>query len=222
MSREGEPPGRGARGGLAEASLRRADADLLAAVDGAVASATRKAGSWLACKIGCAECCIRPFPITRLDAWRLRRGLADLAAREPDRAAAVLERAKRSLETLRAGFPGDAATGRLCGDEAAEDLYFERHDSVPCPVLDPQTGACELYATRPISCRTYGPPVTFGGEKLAPCRLCFIGAPPETIEACRVEPDRDRIEAAILDRLAREDGESWETIIAFAIALEDP
>ena len=29
-------------------------------------------------------------------------------------------------------------------------------DDVPCPALDPETGGCDLYAARPITCRTFG------------------------------------------------------------------
>ncbi len=203
-----------------EADLARADRLLLEAVDGVLEVAARKAKSWLACRLGCTECCIGPIPISRLDAWRLRRGLRELKERDPERAAAIVARAREAIETVRAGFPGDAKSGRLSGDQEAEDRFFERHAVLPCPVLDPATGGCDLHAHRPVSCRTYGPPVVFGGEKLAPCRLCFQGAVPRTIEGCRVEPDPNGIEAAILQRLEKGDGETWETIIAFAVAEE--
>jgi Fe-S-cluster containining protein len=84
-------------------------------------------------------------------------------------------------------------------------------------VLDPATQTCDLYAHRPLSCRTYGPPVTFNGQNLPHCRLCFTASSPEATEACRVEPDRDGLERAILDRLKRDGGESHETLIAWAV-----
>ena len=83
------------------------------------------------------------------------------------------------------------------------------------------TQTCELYAHRPLSCRTYGPPVTFGGENLPPCRLCFTEAGPATIEECRVKPDPMELERAILNRLKRDAGDDRETIIAYAV-LEPP
>jgi Fe-S-cluster containining protein len=179
--------------------------------------AARLAGPNLACRPGCSECCHGPFPITRLDAWRLREGLAALRARDPRRAAAILERAQRTVERFREGFPGDGVTGRLSGDEEAEDRFFERHAGVPCPVLDPATQTCDLYDHRPVSCRTYGPPVRFGGQDLPPCRLCFQDAPAGTIEACRVEPDPDHLERTVLERLERGDGDASETVIAYAV-----
>lgn len=207
---EGDP-------GLKRRNLLRADGDLRDAVDAAIASAARKAGDQLVCRAGCSECCIGPFPINRLDAWRLREGLQELRERDPARAAAIEARAREAVEALQKGFPGDPATGLLSGDEAAEDGFFEEHSGRACPVLDPATQTCDLYAHRPVSCRAYGPPVTFNGQEKPPCRLCFTTSRPAAIEACRVEPDRDSLERAILDRLKRDDGESRETLIAWAV-----
>jgi len=209
---------------LARTSLLRADRDLLEAVDGAIASAARRAGDQLVCRAGCSECCIGPFPINRLDAWRLGEGMTSLRQRDPARADTVQERARRTVAALRATFPGDPEAGSLGGDEKAEDRFFEEHSAVPCPVLDPATQTCDLYEHRPLFCRSYGPPVTFGGEKLPPCRLCFTTAPKEAIEASRAVPDRLGLERAILDRLKRDGGDDTETIIAYAIAAggEEP
>lgn len=206
---------------IARRSLLRADRDLVDEVDAVLAKAARLAGSDLACKPGCSECCHGPFPINRLDAGRLREGLAELRKHNPARAEAIVERARRQTAIYHAGFPGDPDAGRLGGDEGVEDLFFERHAGVPCPVLDPATQTCDLYAHRPLSCRTYGPPVTFGGENLPPCRLCFTNATPARIEECRVTPDPMELERAILRRLRRDAGDDRETIIAYAI-LETP
>jgi len=220
------PGGRGPRpsaaaavqdGTIARRNLLRADADLTGAVDAVIAGAARRAGPQLVCRAGCSECCIGPLPITRLDAWRLREGLEALRQSDPARAAVIQERARAAVERLRQDFPGDAERGLLRGDEQAEDRLLERHSDMPCPVLDPATQTCDLYAHRPISCRTYGPPVRFNGQDLPPCRLCFTTAAPEAVEASRVEPDKDGLERAILQRLKRDDGESRETLIAWAV-----
>lgn len=185
-------------------------------VDEAMADAAARAGGHLACRPGCTECCHGPFPINELDARRLRQGLAELAAREPERAQAVAERAKAQIPLLREGFPGDPETGVLAADdEAEEEEYFARHGDLPCPVLDPETGRCDLYAHRPLTCRMFGPPVQIGEAALPPCRLCFQGASPETVEACRVEPDPYGIEDRLLSRL----GNDAETIVTFSLVL---
>lgn len=206
---------------LARESRLRADRELLATVDGVIAAGARRAASELACRPGCSECCLGPFPINRLDAWRLGEGMADLKRRDPARAAALLERARRAIEAARATFPGDAAIGRLSGDKAAEDRFFEAPPAAPCPALDPATQTCDLYAHRPMACRTYGLPVTFSGENLPHCRLCFTRSTTETIESCRVTPDKLGIEAAILKRLRRDGGDDAETIVAYAVLAGD-
>ena len=199
--------------------LHRADRRLLQVVDGALAEATRLAatpeGSWLACRPGCTECCHGPFPINRLDVLRLRRGLAELAERDPERARVLAERARAQLSILHEDFPGDPRTGVLSEDADTADDFFARHGGLPCPVLDPRTGRCELYDHRPLTCRTFGPPVRIGESDLPPCRLCFQGAPGESVEACRVEPDPHGLEDRLIARLGGD-----ETLIAFAV-VED-
>jgi len=202
----------------APTSAAALDRRLLESLERDFGESARRAGPWLACRPGCTECCIGPFPITRLDALRLREGLAALAAREPARAAAIVARAERAVHDFEDGFPGDHAAGLLADDEAALDGFFERHRARPCPALDPASGRCELYEARPVSCRTYGPPVSFAGEPAPPCRLCFVGADSETIERCRFEPDPAGLEQRALAELGFTAGEDWETLIAFALA----
>jgi Fe-S-cluster containining protein len=179
--------------------------------------AAANAGQWLACRPGCAECCFGPFPITRLDVRRLRIGLSLLGESDPRRALAVRRRAEQAVAVLAEGFPGDPVTGRLTGEEPTLDRFFERHGSLPCPALDPGTQRCDLYAWRPVSCRTYGPPTRFGDERSPPCRLCFVDASAESIEASRMVPDRDGQEQRILAGMGVLGGEEWETLIAFAL-----
>jgi Fe-S-cluster containining protein len=83
-------------------------------------------------------------------------------------------------------------------------------------VLDPETGTCDLYAARPITCRTFGPAMQYQGTALGVCELCFEGASHEEIAACTVEVDPDGVE----DQLLAEAGDR-ETIVAYAL-LEEP
>ena len=182
------------------------DAELVQIVDSALAGASRKAGSWLACRVGCTQCCIGPFAITPLDAARLQAGLADLESRDPARATRV----RRSAEESAARLSREFTLEQLLSEDAAGD-------NEPCPALDPDTGACDLYSARPITCRTFGPPVRFGGEALAVCELCFDGATGEEIAACEVDVDPGNLEGALLTEL-----EGGETIVAFALAAGGP
>ena len=189
------------------------DQALIQIVDAAVAEAARRSGAWLVCRPGCTQCCIGPFPINQLDARRLRLGLAELDASDPRRAARVRERARRSVEMLGPDFPGDAATGILDESEEGEARFADFADAEPCPALDPEAGTCDLYSYRPLTCRTFGPPMRCGEEAIAVCELCFDGASDEEIAACEVEVDPEGVEAKLLEELA-----PGRTIVAFALA----
>ena len=177
-----------------------ADRELLRVIQDAWEQAARIAGDHLICRPGCTACCHGPFPISALDARRLRRGLAELSRSAPERSAAIALRARAQSER----FPSGAAIEEIC----------ERFGDIPCPVLETETGRCELYEHRPLTCRTFGPPTRFGEESIPPCDLSFEGASEAEIEAARVEPDPDDLEGKILARLPERDR---ETLIAFAL-----
>ena len=193
------------------------DQALIQIVDSALADAARRAGEWLVCRPGCTQCCIGVFTINQLDARRLRQGLADLEAVAPQRATRVRERAREAVARLAREFPGDLATGVLDEGEIAEQRFSEFANDEPCPALDPETGACELYESRPMTCRTFGPPVR-SEEGLGVCELCFHGASVEQIAACEMIPDPDDLESTLLQELERTTGARGETIVAFALA----
>jgi Fe-S-cluster containining protein len=193
------------------------DQALIQIVDAAMAEAARKSGAWLVCRPGCTDCCMGPFPITQLDAQRLREGLAELDRRDPRRAARVRERARQAVARILPDFPGDATTGVLGEDEEAEERFAALAEDGPCPVLDPATGTCDLYAARPITCRIFGPPVRCGSEAVGVCELCFQGASDAEIAACEVEIDPQGLESRLSDELERTTGARGQTVVAFAL-----
>jgi Fe-S-cluster containining protein len=193
------------------------DARLLAAVDAACALSHARAAGRLDYGRGCPACCQGPFPINRLDVLRLQRGLAELSRTDPGRAHAIADAAAEAVSAVASEYPGDAATGVLMEDETAREPFFTRFGARPCPALDLRSGRCQLYEWRPITCRTFGPPVHLGGRDLEACELCFRGTA-EDERACRVEPDAEGREDAILDRLEAEEGDRGETIVAYALA----
>jgi Fe-S-cluster containining protein len=167
------------------------DEALIRIVDAALAEAARKSGPWLVCRPGCTECCMGPFPITQLDARRLREGLAELESRDRQRAARVRERARQ------------AAAGAATDDD-------------PCPALDPSTGTCDLYAARPITCRIFGPPVRYGSDAVGICELCFQGASDQEIAACQVDVDPG-LESQLSNEVEESTGVRGETSVASAL-----
>jgi len=157
------------------------------------------------------------FSINQLDARRLRQGLADLDVLAPERAAHVRERAREAVARLAPEFPGAPATGLLDEGEVAEQRFAEFANDEPCPALDLETGNCELYESRPMTCRTFGPPVR-SEEGLGVCELCYHEASDEEIASCEMVPDPDDLESDLLRELERRTGDRGETIVAFALA----
>jgi Fe-S-cluster containining protein len=198
-------------------TLPSGDQKLIQIVDAALADVTRRSGAWLACRLGCTQCCFGAFPINQLDALRLRRGLADLEQLAPLRATNVRQRARESVARLSPDFPGDPLTGILHEGEEAEQQFADFANDEPCPALDPLTGACELYESRPMTCRVFGPPVRSEGG-LGVCELCFQGASDEEIAACEMKPDPDNVESRLLAKLEKSAGAHGNTIIAFCLA----
>jgi len=200
-------------------SLPKTDQKLVQIVDAALAEASRKSGEWLVCRKGCTQCCYGPFPISQLDAVRLLQGLSDLEKRDAKRAARIRRRARDSVARLSPAFPGDRETGILREDEQAEAEFAGFADDEPCSALDPKTGACDLYAARPMTCRTFGPPVRSGEENgLGVCELCYHGASDQQIAACEMVADPDGLEEKILREVERRTRRRGNTIVAFALA----
>jgi Fe-S-cluster containining protein len=200
-------------------SLPAADQKLIQIVDAALAEAARKSGDWLVCRKGCTQCCHGPFAISQLDAWRLRKGLDELTSSDPKRAARVRQRAQQSVKRLSDNFPGDPKTGILAEDEEAEAAFADFANDEPCPALDPETGACDLYESRPMTCRTFGPPVRSGEEGgLAVCELCYHGATAQQIADCEMEPDPDNVEERLIAEAEKHTGKGGATIVAFCLA----
>ena len=192
------------------------DRELVQIVEASLAEVMRRAGAFLACRIGCTQCCHGAFAINALDAARLRAGMAELREADPALAAAIERRARDWLAAHGVDFPGDRKTGALGSSAEERERFAEFANEAACPALDPASGRCGVYAWRPMTCRIFGPPVRSvndeGIEGLGHCELCFIGAAPEEIAACEM-PVPHALEADLL----REAGESFETVVAFAL-----
>ncbi len=201
---------------MASRRLPTADSELIQIVDVALADASRRSGEWLVCQSGCTQCCVGVFAINQLDAVRLQQGLAHLEKTDPQRARRIRSRARASIRRLSPEFPGNAETGLLDEDPEAEERFAEFANDESCPVLDPETGLCDLYDARPMTCRTFGPPVRAEGG-LGVCELCFHGATDEQIAACEMVVDPDDLESKLIRKLEKTRGPRGQTVVAFCV-----
>ncbi len=144
----------------------------------------------IACRAGCFGCCIGLFEISLAEAALVRSGVAALPeAVRTD----VLERARRIVSESARAFPGDVTRGLLDPErtEAADDAYFEIVADRACPMLELPSGRCRIYASRPITCRTYGFAWAKDGAVIhPPCGLNLPGASNERQLAASVDIGR--------------------------------
>jgi len=111
-------------------------------------------------------CCHGLFEIGTADVSLVADGIRSL---EPSVRSAVAERARHQIESLA------QPNLRDCTPEEKE-AFFARADEIPCPALD-DSGACLIYAHRPIVCRTFGLPLREGSAYLGQeCELNFVSA----------------------------------------------
>ena len=189
------------------------DQQLVQIVDAATADAARRSGPWLHCRLGCTQCCIGIFSISQLDAARLREGLAVLETEDPEKAATVRRRAADSILRLTADFPGDPITGEL---DESDPRYEDFANDEACPVLDPASGACDLYAARPVTCRVFGPPIR-SDDGIGVCELNFNGANELQILSAELDTSWSPLETALNDEEEGRSSRVGNTTVAWAL-----
>jgi Fe-S-cluster containining protein len=189
------------------------DRELVQIMDAALADAARRAGEWLACRLGCTQCCHGAFAISELDALRLRKGMAVLRDWNPDLAAEIERRSRGWIGEHGTDFPGDLRTGVLGESDEERERFEGFANEAACPALDPASGRCDVYQWRPMTCRVFGPPVRMGdGDALGHCELCFVGASEGEVKACEMTVPNE-LEAEVLKEIEAK----GETLVAFAL-----
>ena len=176
----GGQPDPGAAAAIASALAELAA--LTAEVDALAARVRAAYPDQVACRRGCDACCRQPVGVSRIEAARL----AAAAAARPAAARAAL-----------AATVAGATAARAAGDDGA-----------PCGALAAD-GACQLYADRPLVCRSHGlvhalPPAAAprpaSGRSLPvlerSCTLNFGGALPAVEHAYDAEAWSQRLLAA--------------------------
>ncbi len=120
----------------------------------AKAAARTRPGDLL-CREGCFGCCLGSFEISLPEALVLRDAVSKLPESRRTR---VRERAARLVARGASSFPGDPVAGVFDPGRSEEQdaAYFDALEHVACPLLDLPSGQCAVYASRPVTCRTYG------------------------------------------------------------------
>jgi Fe-S-cluster containining protein len=198
---------------LGNMRLPSGDSLLVQIMDAAYAEASQHAGGRLLCRKGCTQCCHGAFVVNPLDVLRLRAGMDILRVTEPALAAEIAHRAQMWVVEHEAEFPGDVQTGLLGSSNFDRERFEGFANEAACPALDPESGSCGVYASRPLTCRIFGPPVRMGdGNALAHCELNFVGASTDEVAACEMTVPFD-----LEEDLLKEIGSNSETVVAYAL-----
>lgn len=127
----------------------------------------------LQCGRGCSLCCHGLFEIGSGDVPMIIEGLSRLEAKQRR---AIIARARKIMDA------SDHPDLRECSG-SEKRAFFDRTSSTPCPNLD-GSGACLIYASRPLVCRTFGLPLRDGPRFLEEvCELNFTAATKEQRES---------------------------------------
>lgn len=188
----------------AEHWFQRAQASLLGAIP---------------CCQGCSACCTGIFPITRLDALELQRGLDMLPCGQRD---AIITRARAQVAALESAYPDLRSKPSLDEwDDRMIDDMIEQFSDLPCPALAPD-GTCGVYALRPITCRTMGIPTESDGMVQGACTVQTAVPIVRLSPTFRTEADRlaehEAVGLAILKRA--DQGEGDEVLLPYGFLGE--
>ena len=160
------------------------------------------------CRQGCCQCCTGIFPITRLDALELQRGLDALPPIQRD---AIVTRARTQVTALEAAYP--VLQSRPALDEWDDyniDEVAEHFGELPCPALT-SDGACGIYSFRPMTCRTMGIPTESDGMVHGACAVQIAVPIVRLLPSLRTDEDRlvedEAVSLSILRRIQPDAGD---------------
>lgn len=114
----------------------------------------------VACKVGCADCCHALFDLTLIEAIFIKSQFDKIIPKEHrEKLIEKANAADRRVYKLKR----DASKAYQKGEPENKILEKMAEQRVRCPLLD-DGDKCELYESRPITCRLYGIPTVIGGK----------------------------------------------------------
>ena len=130
-------------------------------LDGVFDSVRQQYSDCVKCKLECADCCHALFDLSLVEALYINSKFLDSVVGE--KKSEILESANTSdrqiYQLKRKAFKAVAS-----GEKSAEQVLLEMAaERIRCPLLN-NDNQCDLYASRPVTCRLYGIPTAIGGQ----------------------------------------------------------
>ena len=133
---------------------------LVEQVDAVFQQVKSEYGECVACKVGCADCCHALFDLTLVEAMFIKHQFDKVIPKEARKK--IIHRANvadRKVYKLKRAASKAHQEGKS-ENEILEEMAVQR---IRCPLLD-EGDKCDLYESRPITCRLYGIPTVIGGK----------------------------------------------------------
>jgi Fe-S-cluster containining protein len=133
---------------------------LVEQVDAAFDKIQTAFGDCVNCKVGCADCCYALFDLSLVEALYIKTEFDKKFSDE--QCSKIIERANdadRKVYRLKRR----AHKEQQAGKPESEIFDWMSAQRVRCPLLN-EKDQCELYESRPITCRLYGVPTVIGGK----------------------------------------------------------
>jgi Fe-S-cluster containining protein len=114
----------------------------------------------VSCKVGCADCCYALFDLTLVEALYIKNKFE--ATGSDAIRSKIIEQANdadRKIHRLKRQAHKDQRSGK----PENEIFNWMSAQRVRCPLLN-EKDQCELYESRPITCRLYGVPTVIGDQ----------------------------------------------------------
>jgi Fe-S-cluster containining protein len=129
-------------------------------VDAAFAKIETAYDDCVKCNIGCADCCHALFDMSLIEALYIKNEFdANISGALRSKIIERANEADRKVYRLKR----QAHKDQLAGKPEKEIFDWMSAQRVRCPLLN-EKDQCELYETRPITCRLYGVPTVIGGQ----------------------------------------------------------
>lgn len=161
---------------------------LVAQVDAVFAKVRDLYPQEICCARECADCCHATFDITLVEAMYLNQRFTELYPKGDERHRLTVAANEADREHYRLKHKAWKAHKAGVEDESIVlDMAKER---VRCPLLTGDN-VCQMYETRPLTCRLYGAPQDIGGALRACPKTGF--APGGKYQAVRIDKIQERL-----------------------------
>ena len=134
---------------------------LVKQLDGVFESVRQQYADCVKCKMECADCCHALFDLSLVEALYINTQFLETVVDE--KKIQILEDANKAdrkiYQLKRKAFKAVEA-----GEKSEEQVLFEMAaERIRCPLLN-KDNRCDLYASRPVTCRLYGIPTAIAGR----------------------------------------------------------